>query len=140
MVFIGILMPLSVASAGDFGWIDGFNIKAEADPTGFRARIEARFHVGDVKINIVLGNIEKFSDAYILFRLGEISRQPIGYILEQYKIENGKGWGVLAKRLGIKPGSREFHLLKQAQDLYENGNKSTGKDRIKIKGKGKGRK
>jgi len=34
---------------------------------------------------------------------------------------------VLAKSLGIKPGSKEFHALKQGSDIYVNTNKSKGK-------------
>jgi len=138
VTLIGLLIVTSVASAGDFDWIRDFNIKAEADPTGFRARIEARFQVDDIEIKTVLANVEKPSDAYILLRLGEISNQPINYIVKKYKTEKGKGWGVLAKSLGIKPGSKDFHTLKQGQDLYDN--RSKGKDKTKIKGNGKGRK
>ena len=127
----------SVAVAGDFDWVRDFNIKAEANPSGFRARLEARFQVGDLEINAVLDNIEKPSDAYILFRFGEMSNQPIDHIVENYKAYRGRGWGVFAKSLGIKPGSKDFHALKQGQDLYDVRNK--GKDRTK-KSKGKGRK
>jgi hypothetical protein len=53
-------------------------------------------------------------------------------VLREYKSSKGKGWGVIAKSLGIKPGSKEFHELKRSQDLY-NGQNSKGK------GKGKGK-
>jgi hypothetical protein len=33
-------------------------------------------------------------------------------VLEIYERDHGQGWGVIAKRLGIKPGSAEFHALK----------------------------
>ena len=29
-----------------------------------------------------------------------------------YEQDRGQGWGVIAKRMGIKPGSAEFHALK----------------------------
>lgn len=29
---------------------------------------------------------------------------------------NGQGWGVMAKRYGIKPGSRQFHRMKNSMD------------------------
>jgi hypothetical protein len=34
-------------------------------------------------------------------------------VVDQWQQDHGQGWGVLAKRLGIKPGSPEFHRLKK---------------------------
>ncbi|MBW2465788.1 MAG: hypothetical protein JRF02_00675, partial [Deltaproteobacteria bacterium] len=108
----------SVAMADDFGWTRDFNIQAQADPAGFKARIATRFDLGDVQVNAVLSNFASPADAYIVLRLGEISGRPTSYALEKYRINKGKGWGILAKSLGIKPGSMEFHALKLSQDLY----------------------
>jgi len=52
---------------------------------------------------------------------------------QKYKSDKGQGWGALAKSLGIKPGSREFHALKRGHDLYDE------KPGYKSKGKGKGK-
>ena len=138
VILLELLLVSSVASAGDFDWVKDFNIKAEADPSGFRARLEARFQVGDIEIRTVLGNVEKPADAYMLLRLGEMSNRPVAHVIEKYKAGKGKGWGVLAKSLGIKPGSKDFHALKQGQDLYDDENR--GKAKVKTKSKGKGRK
>ena len=124
----------SAAFAADFDWVKDFNIRAEADPAGFRAQLATRFKIGDTEVGVVLGVCNKPADAYIVLRLGEMSRQPTEYVLEQYKGNKGKGWGVLAKSLGIKPGSKEFHALKQGHDLYDD----PGKNKNKGKGKGKG--
>ena len=71
----------------------------------------------------------------MVLRLGEMSNQPTDRVIEDYKYDRGKGWGVLAKSLGIKPGSKEFHALKRSQDLYDETPK--GKSKEKHKGKGK---
>ncbi len=134
--FAVLLLATSMSFAGDFDWMKDFNIRAEADSSGLRARLEARFKVGDVNIRAVLGNTDSPADAYMLLRLGEISEQPLEEVIGKYKAGKGKGWGNLAKSLGIKPGSREFHALKQGQDLYEGGNET----KEKSKGKGHGRK
>jgi hypothetical protein len=34
-------------------------------------------------------------------------------VVDQWQQDHGQGWGVLAQRLGIKPGSAEFHRLKK---------------------------
>lgn len=133
-VSMTLLFVSSAAVAGDFDWIRNFNIKAETDPSGFRARLATRFKIGDAQIKIVLNNVENPSDAYMVLRLGEMSKQPTENVIEKYK--SGKGWGALAKSLGIKPGSKEFHALKRGHDLYDEKPKAKSKD----KGKGKRKK
>jgi len=129
-----ILALSSVAVAKDFGWVDDFNIRAQADPSGFRAQLATRFHIGDAQISAVLGNVASPADAYIVFRLGEMSGYPTDRVMREYQSGKGKGWGVIAKSLGIKPGSKEFHALKRGHDLYN------GQGKGKSKGKGKGKK
>ena len=135
VVSMVLLLVSSAAVAGDFGWIRDFNIKAEADPSGFRASLAARFKIGNAQIEIVLNNVEKPSDAYLVLRLGEMSKQPIENVIEKYKSGKGKGWGALAKSLGIKPGSKEFHALKRGHDLYDEKPMVKSKDKGKVKGK-----
>jgi hypothetical protein len=131
LVCMVLLFGSSAAVAGDFDWIKGFNIQAEQDPSGFRVRLAARFQIGNAQIDAVLSNVKNPADAYIALRLGEMSRQPVDHVIRQYKA--GKGWGAVAKSLGIKPGSKEFHALKQGQDLYADRS-------VKGKPRGKGKK
>ena len=125
-----LLLAASAQAAQDFAWVNDFNIQAQSDPTGFRARLATRFRIGDAEISAVIGNVASPADAYIVFRLGEMSGKPCDRVMREYKTSKGKGWGVIAKSLGIKPGSKEFHALKRSQDLYN------GHDK---KGKGKGK-
>jgi len=136
MSVIALLLVSSVVFGGDYGWMRDFNIKAEADPSGLRARLEGRFQVGGVTIEAVLDSVDKPADAYMLLRMGEMSDQPIDYVIDKYKAKKGKGWGSLAKSLGIKPGSKDFQALKKGQDLYDDRN--NGKEKSKSKGKNKG--
>jgi hypothetical protein len=128
-----LFLVSSMAVAGDFDWVPDFNIKAEADPSGFKAKLSTRFQIGDVHINAVLSNVDKPADAYMVLRLGEMSNKPPEYVIKEYKARKGKGWGVLAKSLGIKPGSKEFHALKRGHDLYDGSGKSKGKGKGKHK-------
>ncbi len=134
VVFMTLLLVSSAAVAGDFGWARNFNIQGNADPSGFRARLATRFQIGDAQINMVLDSVGDPSDAYMVFRLGEMSNQPTARVIEKYKSGKGHGWGAIAKSLGIKPGSKEFHALKRGHDLYDE------KPECKSKGKGKGKK
>ncbi len=126
------------ALAGDFGWIKDLNVEAKLDSSGFKARLETRFEIGGVEVNAVLSNIEDPADAYMVLKLGEMSNKPTEEVIEQYNASRDKGWGVLAKSLGIKPGSKEFHALKRGHDLPGGSDKKTEKH--KGKGRGKGRK
>ena len=52
-------------------------------------------------------------DVYYASALAYQSRRPLGDVARMYETEGkGKGWGVVAQRMGIKPGSAEFHALK----------------------------
>jgi hypothetical protein len=151
---IAIFVVSSSVMASDFGWTDDFNIQAQADSSGFRARLATRFNLGDVQVRAVLSNFENPADAYIMLRLGEMSGRPTDYIIDKYSYNKGKGWGALAKSLGIKPGSKEFHALKRGQDLHDGNSRGqvlysrydrdnvdfADNDYGKGRGKGKGKK
>lgn len=126
-----VLCIASAACARDFEWLKDLNIKAQADPSGFKASLAARFKIGDAQITAVLSNVENPADAYMVFRLGEMSGRPADFVAERYRTGKGQGWGNLAKSLGIKPGSPEFHALKRGHDLDGEGDGH---------GKGKGKK
>lgn len=134
-VAMAFLLFSSVAAAGDFDWIRDFNVRATADDSGFRAKLAARFRIGDVRIDAILRSVDKPADAYMVMRLGEIAKRPPEDVLQKFKTGKKKGWGALAKGLGIKPGSKEFHALKRGQDLYDNlgKGKKSGKGKTKRK-------
>jgi hypothetical protein len=72
----------------------------------------------------------------MVFQLGRMSNKPPDTVLHTYQTSRDKGWGAIAKELGIKPGSPEFHALKSG-DLHFTGEPGHGKERGKGKGKGK---
>ena len=66
--------------------------------------------------------------AYMILKVAEVSAQPVDKVINVFKANRNKGWGYIAKQMGIKPGSAEFHALKG------------GSSGTKSKGKGKGKK
>ena len=116
ILFLQILV-IPAATAGDFDWLSNLNIKAEADSSGFRVQPASRFRVGDATVKAVIGNVAEPSDAYMIFRLGELSHHSVDEVMKVYRSNRHRGWGVMAKELGIKPGSRAFHALKRGEDL-----------------------
>ena len=144
ILFILLVVTLLASSAAiveadDFDWMNDYNIRAEASQSGFRASLATRFTIGDTQIKVVLSNVERPADAYMVLRLAEMSAKPTEYVLKRYKAKKGKGWGALAKSLGIKPGSKEFHALKRGSGFYRDfyDDKDEGKGKNKHKGKGK---
>lgn len=138
LVLSAFLLPATFVAAQDFDWTKNLDIRAQADPSGFRAQLSTRFNIGDAQVKVVLSNVDKPGDAYMVFRLGEISSSPVDYVLNKYKANKGKGWGAMAKSLGIKPGSKEFHALKQGGDIAHATHKNKSNKNSKSKGKGKG--
>jgi len=131
-----VLTSAAVAIAGDFDWMRDFNIRADADLLDFKARLAARFKIAGVQVEAVLSNCETPADAYVVCALGKMAGQPPEHVVERYKAGKDKGWGSLAKSLGIKPGSKEFHALKRGTDFYDDNNNGKGKGKDKGKGKG----
>jgi len=127
-----IISSATIVSAGDFDWIKDLNIQAQADLSGFKATLATRFKIGNTEINAVLSNVPDPAEAYMVLRLGEMSSRPTEYVIEQYKSGKNKGWGALAKSLGIKPGSREFEALKNGHDMP----KDNGQDKNKGSNRG----
>jgi hypothetical protein len=52
-------------------------------------------------------------DVWMACNIASIIGRPCRYVVDTYERDHGQGWGNIAKRMGIKPGSPEFHRLKQ---------------------------
>ncbi len=51
-------------------------------------------------------------DIYYACAIAHLLRIPCINVVNEYERDRGQGWGAIAKRMGIKPGSSEFHALK----------------------------
>ncbi|NUS39751.1 MAG: hypothetical protein HOQ02_12115 [Lysobacter sp.] len=52
-------------------------------------------------------------DVYFACALAQAAGRPCRYVVDEWERDHGQGWGALAQRMGIKPGSAEFHRLKR---------------------------
>ena len=52
-------------------------------------------------------------DVYYACAIARIIGRPCRYVADEWARDHGEGWGALAQRLGIKPGSDEFMRLKR---------------------------
>ena len=139
IVLAVLLLTLVCGQAFSAGGLDGFlsnlNIQARADMNGFSARVSAQFGVPQAQVQTVISTVREPADAFMVFQLGQMAHRPPETVVQTYQTHKGKGWGVIAKELGIKPGSREFHALKNGDLVYGGGPSEGGS---KGKGKGKG--
>jgi hypothetical protein len=74
----------------------------------------------------------KAGDIYLALEIAKILKKPVEDVIQAYTSNKQKGWGAIAKDLGIKPGSPEFHALKGNAD--KKANKDKGGDKPKGKG------
>jgi len=104
----------------------------------FVSNLSLSFNVPRLKIEYLIDKVKMTpADAYMTIGIAKMADKPIDEVVDEYKANKDKGWGVIAKRLGIKPGSKEFHALKKGGSAELE--KVKGKDKDKSKGKGKKR-
>ena len=128
----------AVAGGGLDGFLSSLNVQARADLPGFSARVSAQFGVPQPQVQAVIQTVKEPADAFMVFQLGQMSSRPPETVVQVYQTHKGKGWGVIAKELGIKPGSPEFHALKRG-DVVLSGAPGAGPGEGHGKGKGKGK-
>jgi len=128
----------SAAHADLNGFMAGLNVQARADMDGFGVRISSQFGIPVPQVRAVIDAMPSPADAFMCFQLGQMTNTKPDVVVETYKRNKGKGWGVIAQDLGIKPGSAEFHRLKSG-DFELAGGHGGGAGKSGGKGKGKGR-
>lgn len=137
----------AVAGGGLDAFIANMNIKAKADLPGFSTTVSTQFGIPLPDVRLVLGNVPHPADAFLIFQISQMSGRPPEHVLNIYKKHGSKGWGAMAQELGIKPGSANFHALKNGNLRYghssghdhDHDGKGHGKDHDKGKDKDKGR-
>ena len=134
IVFVSFFMFSSVFASSDLDiFIKNLNVEAQADLGAFKVRLSTQFGVPVPRVETIMASVGTPGDAYMCFRVGQVASKPIEVVTEEYQRNKGKGWGVIAKNLGIKPGSKEFHELKKG-NFGRDGSESS-----KVKGKDKGK-
>lgn len=125
-------LVVAVAYGGELdSFISHLNVQAGVDLGGFKAKLSAQFGVSSHQVEVLFQAVDTAADAYMCLRVAQLAGQPADAVMKEYRANKNKGWGVIAKNLGIKPGSKEFHALK---------NGKLGSAPVQDKGKGKRRK
>jgi len=117
-----VLSISSLASALKIGgsdddlsvWVEQLSIQAKADLGLFKTELSVEFGVPVAKVEQLITEVQmEPGDVYVSLELARISEKPVDEVVEVYKVNKKKGWGAMAKELGIKPGSPEFKALKE---------------------------
>ncbi len=129
-----LLLPGTAMAIGLESFLDEVEVSASKDMGSFRADLRLTFDVSNGTLDGLFEVMTDPSDVYMCLRIGEVAKQPIDRVVEEHQRRKGQGWGVIAKNLGITPGSEEFHALKAGR-LSSNGgggssdNKNKGKNK-----------
>lgn len=94
--------------------LNSMNVNAKLDLGKFKADLSLSYGLPATKIdNLFTLNMEP-AEVFLALEIGHIINKPVDDVVTVYKANKGKGWGVIAKEMGIKPGSAEFHALKNS--------------------------
>jgi hypothetical protein len=94
-------------------FLDNMNAQATADRNGAVASVGSHFGVPFSDVELITGTVGSLADAFMVLQLGRWTGLSRDRIIGTYGAKKGQGWGVIAKDLGIKPGSEQFHALKR---------------------------
>lgn len=116
-IFLGLclfLMSTAISAHADLNiFLGDLNNRSYAAPNDYNNQLSAQFGVPQSLVSSLIRSVAAPSDAFMVLQLARMLGLPHEQVLQTYNTNRGKGWGVIAKELGIKPGSAEFHALKQ---------------------------
>ncbi|MBD3638736.1 MAG: hypothetical protein HUJ25_15390 [Crocinitomicaceae bacterium] len=116
----------------DLGFI---TVEAERDLGGFKADLVSDYNISLKKLDYMFSIGMKAGEVYLTLEISNIGGKPIDDVLACYKSNKDKGWGYIAKEMGIKPGSPEFHALKgKAKNKKDKAKSSKGSSGKPTKG------
>lgn len=123
------------------GYLKSVNDKAQKDLGAFTTNVVNTFGIVKAEVEKLLKKMVP-GDVYMAAQVASMIGKPVTDVSDTYLKNKDKGWGAIAKEMGIKPGSPEFHKLKKSMKKNSPGNSaaaSEGKGNGKGKGKGKGK-
>lgn len=109
-------------------FLNNLNVQAGADRHGVVTSVGSHFGVPYSDVELIMGTTGSLADAFMVLQIGRWTGLSRDRIMNQYRANKGQGWGVIAKDLGIKPGSAEFHALKNGDFGYSTDRSGKGND------------
>lgn len=115
---LSLLLPVAAFGGGLEVFLSNVNVQARADMPGFSVGLSTQFGVPVTQVQAVIRSVPEPADAFMILQLGQMSGKKPETVLAVYRPNKKKGWGAIAKDLGMKPGSAEFHALKNGDLDY----------------------
>lgn len=112
-------------------FLENLNVQAAADRHGVVTSVGSHFGVPYSDVELIMGTTGSLADAFMVLQIGRWTGLSRDRIMNEYGSKKGQGWGVIANDLGIKPGSAEFHALKNGDFGYSTGRSGKGNDHEK---------
>jgi len=105
------------ANTGDANFdihLNDVNIIAKAKIELFRTETAAEYKVSNSLMDEALIKLKmEPAELYLSLEMAKITKKEPAEVMKVYTQNKKEGWGVIAKKLGIKPGSNEFIGLKK---------------------------
>ncbi len=144
VAFVFLVSGLPGVAHADLNvFLKNLNVQANADMSRYGVQLSAQFNVPQAQVTAIINKVDSPADAFMCLELGQMSKKDPVSVVQTYQRNKGKGWGAIAKELGIKPGSPEFHALKRGDFALTgqpgNGGSEHGHGNGHGKGKGRGR-
>jgi len=123
VVFLALLFQgvaqAQQATSGDKkldGWLKQMNKQGEQDPEGFVRHLSDTWGVPQDEIRQAREQHRlTYGDTYMAAAIAKQSQRRVGDVAAQFKQQGqgqNQGWGVIAEQNGVKPGSPQFHQMK----------------------------
>ena len=94
--------------------LSNLNVEAGVHVDAFVSELSISYTIPKVQIEDLVYNMRMpCGDVYLSVWLASSMKKPLSVVVNEYGVNKDKGWGVVAKNLGIKPGSDAFHSLKK---------------------------
>ena len=128
-------------------YLEDLNVHAGGNLDGYVDHVALSYNVPRER---VIDLVDRYPPADVYLMVGYSHHLSVGLDLVErtYRQHRGEGWGVIAKELGVQPGSAAFHALKSGARSdrggdWKGGSKGKppghGKGKEKNAGKGKGK-
>ncbi|TNJ45278.1 hypothetical protein KFZ70_06815 [Tamlana fucoidanivorans] len=112
------------------------NTQGRSNLNAFYSDMRLFYNISENKLNYMGATLNMVpGEIFLSLEISRVARVSIDRVLTVYKGHKSQGWGAIAKQLGIKPGSAEFHELKKGTGKKTN--RGQGRKQKKDKHKGK---
>ncbi len=116
-VLTALTLPSQTLCAADFDWIVTLNLRSHSDPYAYRYSLMDRFGYNEAEVVSILDSVYEPADAYMIFRLAELSNKDPHYVLSLYRERRFSHWDDMALYLDIPVYAPPFMELRRHHDI-----------------------